>query len=106
MRDFFNAAGEQGREEYVPVSLIAVEKQLRRHGGAAPRFAADHHAGEVRQGQQGHMVRTAPKLQQLSRLHGRFHLLHRDGNGFFAIGRSGRLLPEAKPLDELGKFQF
>ena len=104
--DLFDLLRKKGRQQAVPIPLIALEEQLRHYGAALSRLAEDPRGGAVRQGQQGHVVRRLPEVQQLRPPGGVRHGLH--GGGGFLPGLGGRGGPgaEAEFLHELGELQL
>ena len=105
VRDLFDVSGEQRPQQGVPVPLIPAEKQLRGDGGICPGLTVHHDPGEVRQSQQGHIVRPAPEVQQFFRLLRCCHLFHRHGIFHRLFHRRSRRR-QAEFLDELGELQL
>ena len=65
MAHFFNVGGEQGVQQRVPVTGVALEEKFRRQGGIRPGIAVRNDPGEVRQGQHCHVIRLAEQFQHL-----------------------------------------
>ncbi len=81
MGNLLNVGGKQGGQQLVPVSAVAAEIESARDGGILPGPALDSHGGQVRQGQQGHVVRAPEGFQQALRLVLPLRLLHMEGKG-------------------------
>ena len=100
----FDVLGKQRIEQCVPVTVIAVEEQLRHDGVflVCPAKHADR--AQIRQGIHRHMVRAAPARQPFLRRFPLRHLLHGHGKIRLLFSRFRSRL-QAVFVDELGKFQ-
>ena len=106
MAHFFNVGGEQGVQQRVPVTGVALEEKFRRQGGIRPGIAVRNDAGEVRQGQHRHMIRLAEQFQHFLRPVFLCHALRRHGDVRRGIRRSRFLWTQAHFFNQLGKFQL
>ena len=103
---FFNVGGEQGVQQRVPVTGVALEEKFRRQGGIRPGIAVRNDPGEVRQGQHRHMIRLAEQFQHLPGTGFLRDPLRRHGDVRRGIRRSRFLWTQAHFFNQLGKFQL
>ena len=106
MAHFFNVGGEQGVQQRVPVTGVALEEKFRRQGGIRPGIAVRNDPGEVRQGQHRHMIRLTEQFQHLPGTGFLRDPLRRHGDVRRGIRRSRFLWTQAHFFNQLGKFQL
>ena len=102
MAHLFDIRGKQGIQQGIPIPGVAFKEEFRRQGRIRPGIAVHNDTGEVRQGQQRHMVRFPEQVQHFPGPAFRPDALHRDtqvrGRG---LGRLRSLRLQVQALDQL-----